>query len=168
MKLVAQVAHVAQIGELTELRLVAAGNHVAAFARGQEVEVTVTAAACSVCGRSTGGCCTVLGEPAAVPAAEECRGECERGKCARCWPAVPVERPATWAVTTIGRCPACGAFPTAWNSMGVDCSECGVELFCAEDVDEDGASHWTFDIANQEDIDRIAAERATPPYAGER
>ena len=43
MKLRAQVAHVAQIGELTELRLVATGNHVAEFNVGQEVEVTVTA-----------------------------------------------------------------------------------------------------------------------------
>jgi hypothetical protein len=60
---------------------------------------------------------------------------------------------AVKVIMTIGRCPACGEFPCAWSTMGVDCTECGVELHCNLKDKDDGSEHWSFNFASQEDAE---------------
>lgn len=62
-----------------------------------------------------------------------------------------------WAAVQISRCPNCDEFPCEWNSMGMPCSECGVELMSDVAVGEDGSALWTFDFADQADYERKRA-----------
>lgn len=64
------------------------------------------------------------------------------------------QRPETWAAVQISRCPNCDEFPCEWNSTGMPCSECGVELMSDVAVGADGSELWTFDFADQADYDR--------------
>jgi len=56
------------------------------------------------------------------------------------------------AVVFLGSCPRCDTEPERWSSNSeFECEGCGVTLMTNLRHDDDGAEHWSFDYAFEDD-----------------
>lgn len=61
------------------------------------------------------------------------------------------------ATVFVGRCPACDDFPEGpWTTVGEFACQCGVELYANLADGDDGAEHWSFNKAFEDEPEEPA------------
>lgn len=71
------------------------------------------------------------------------------------------------ATVFTGRCPACDDFPDGpWTNVGEFECQCGISLYANITHDDEGAAHWDFSFAFQDEMD--AHRKKRPRTKGRR